>query len=313
MSTLLLESSSKSWSAVRICRTPEKVTAAVATPRLLWGEKRRERMAAGERSQGRNRGKGAQLRRRLRRQQEGIDRWRVEEREARIMVGVAAAKKVAEERAVLVRAFAERRMLGKELHKEEQEMLRRQREAVDDFYVGLRVKRAESAVATAKAKAVETTVVVARAWAQEARARAESLLLREELRSEEKVEEKEEQDGEERDEEQDGATGERSEEKDEEQDGGGRCEEKEKEQDGGEDGAVQRGEERYRDEASWAVWEERWKRLSSEGLLPRLDSRFNGSREDIAVMMEAAGKESERRRVEKEMRQRGERRGGGNQ
>jgi hypothetical protein len=269
-------------------------------------------MAAGERSQGRNRGKGAQLRRRLRRQQEGIDRWRVEEREARIMVGLAAAKKAAEERAVLVRAFAERRMLGKELHGEEQEKLRRQREAVDDFYVGLRVKRAESAVATAKAKAVETTVVVARAWAQEARARAESLLLREELRSEEKVEEKEEQDGEEKDEEQDDATGERSEEKDEEQDGGGRCEEKE-------GAGWWRGwssaerKERERVEARRAVWMERWKRLSSEGLLPRLDSRFNGSREDIAVMMEAAGKESERRRVEKEMGQRGERRGGRNQ
>jgi len=272
---------------VRVCRTPEKVTAAVATPRLLWGEKRRERMAAGERSQGRNRGKGAQLRRRLRRQQEGIDRWRVEEREARIMVGVAAAKKVAEERAVLVRAFAERRMLGKELHKEEQEMLRRQREAVDDFFVGLRVKRAESAVASAKAKAVETSVVVARAWAQEARARAESLLLREESRREEKDEEK--------DEEQDG------EEKDEEQDGGGRCEEKE-------GAGWWRGwssaerKEREREEARRAVWMERWKRLSSEGLLPRLVSRYNGSREELAVMLAAAEKESERRRVEKEMR-----------
>ena len=41
----------------------------MATPRLLWGEKRRERVAAGERGQGRNRGKGAQLRRRLRGQQ----------------------------------------------------------------------------------------------------------------------------------------------------------------------------------------------------------------------------------------------------
>ena len=257
----------------------------MATPRLLWGEKRRERMAAGERSQGRNRGKGAQLRRRLRRQQEGIDRWRVEEREARIMVGVAAAKKVAEERAVLVRAFAERRMLGKELHREEQEMLRRQREAVDDFFVGLRVKRAESAVASARAKAVETSVVVARAWAQEARARAESLLLREELRSEEKVEEKEEQDGEEKDE----------------------------EQDGGESGAVKRGEEREKDETSRAVSMELWKRLSSEGLLPRLDSRSNKPKEEIGVTLAASEKESVRRRVEKGVRQRGERRGGRNQ
>ena len=47
---------------------------------------------------------------------------------------------------------------------------------------------------------------------------------------------------------------------------------------------------------------ELWKRLSSEGLLPRLDSRFNGSREEIQMMLEAAEKESERRRVEKEMR-----------
>jgi hypothetical protein len=102
---------------------------------------------------------------------------------------------------------------------------------------------------------------------------------------------------EEKDEEQDG------EEKNEEQDGGGRCEEKEKEQDGGEDGAVQRGEERERDEASRAVRMELWKRLSSEGLLPRLDSRYNGSREELTVMLAAAEKESERRRVEKEMRQ----------
>ena len=49
-------------------------------------------MAAGEKSQGRNRGKGAQLRRRLRRQQDGIDKWRLEERKARIMVAEAAAE-----------------------------------------------------------------------------------------------------------------------------------------------------------------------------------------------------------------------------
>jgi hypothetical protein len=97
----------------------------VATPRLLWGEKRRERMAAGEKSQGRNRGKGAQLRRRLRRQQEGIDKWRLEEREARIMVAVAAAEQAAEEKAVLARAWAEGRVLRKELRRDEQEQLRR--------------------------------------------------------------------------------------------------------------------------------------------------------------------------------------------
>ena len=125
MSNYLLAASSKSWSAVRGCRTPEKVTAAVATPRLLWGEKRRERMAAGERSQGRNRGKGAQLRRRLRRQQDGIDKWRLEEREARIMVAVAAAEQAAEEKAVLARAWAEGRVLRKELRRDEQEQLRR--------------------------------------------------------------------------------------------------------------------------------------------------------------------------------------------
>ena len=294
---------------MRVCRTPEKVTAAVATPRLLWGEKRRERMAAGERSQGRNRGKGAQLRRRLRRQQEGIDRWRMEEREARIMVAVAAEKKAAEEKAVLARAWAEGRVARRKLWKEEQDMLTRQTEAVNDFYVKPRVKRAEEAMAAATAKAVEATVVVARVRAQEARARAEGLILREELRREEKDEEKDErreekEKDEEKDEEQDG------EEKDEEQDGGGRCEEKEKEQDGGEDGAVQRGEERERDEASRAVRMERWKRLSSEGLLPRLDSRYNGSREELAVMLAAAEKESERRKVEKEIGQRGERRGG---
>ena len=110
---------------MRVCRTPEKVTAAVATPRLLWGEKRRERMAAGERSQGRNRGKGAQLRRRLRRQQDGIDKWRMEERKARIMVAVAAAEQAAEEKAVLARAWAEGRVLRKELRRDEQEQLRR--------------------------------------------------------------------------------------------------------------------------------------------------------------------------------------------
>jgi hypothetical protein len=125
MSIYLLASSSKSWSAVRGCRTPEKVTAAVATPRLLWGEKRRERMAAGEKSQGRNRGKGAQLRRRLRRQQDGIDKWRLEERKARIMVAVAAAEQAAEEKAVLARAWAEGRVLRKELRRDEQEQLRR--------------------------------------------------------------------------------------------------------------------------------------------------------------------------------------------
>ena len=72
MSIYLLASSSKVWSGVRVCRAPEKVTAAVVTPRLLWGEKR---------GKGRNRGKGAQLRRRLRlrRQQEGVDEWRVAE------------------------------------------------------------------------------------------------------------------------------------------------------------------------------------------------------------------------------------------
>ena len=97
----------------------------MATPRLLWGEKRRERMAAGERSQGRNRGKGAQLRRRLRRQQDGIDKWRLEERKARIMVAVAAAEQAAEEKAVLARAWAEGRVLRKELRRDEQEQLRR--------------------------------------------------------------------------------------------------------------------------------------------------------------------------------------------
>ena len=82
-------------------------------------------MAAGEKSQGRNRGKGAQLRRRLRRQQEGIDKWRLEEREARIMVAVAAAEQAAEEKAVLARAWAEGRVLRKELQWDEQEQLRR--------------------------------------------------------------------------------------------------------------------------------------------------------------------------------------------
>ena len=106
----------------------------MATPRLLWGEKRRERMAAGERSQGRNRGKGAQLRRRLRRQQEGIDRWRVEEREARKEVALAAAKREADRTDVLARAWAEGRVLGKELRREDQEKLRRQMkmEVVDE-------------------------------------------------------------------------------------------------------------------------------------------------------------------------------------
>jgi hypothetical protein len=82
-------------------------------------------MAAGEKSQGRNRGKGAQLRRRLRRQQDGIDKWRMEERKARIMVAVAAAEQAAEEKAVLARAWAEGRVLRKELQRDEQEQLRR--------------------------------------------------------------------------------------------------------------------------------------------------------------------------------------------
>ena len=147
----------------------------MATPRLLWGEKRRERMEAGERSQGRNRGKGAQLRRRLRRQQEGIDRWRVEEREARKKVALAAARREADRTDVLARAWAEGRVLGKELRREEQEKLRRQMEmeAVDEPWPEReklrRVKRAEEAVDAVKAKAVKAevkaAVVLAQAWA----------------------------------------------------------------------------------------------------------------------------------------------------
>ena len=76
---------------------------------------------------------------------------------------------------------------------------------------------------------------------------------------------------------------------------------------------VKRGEEREKNEASRAVRMELWKRLSSEGLLPRLDSRTNKSKEEIGVMLAAVEEESVRRRVEKEMRQRGERRGGRNQ
>ena len=74
---------------------------------------------------------------------------------------------------------------------------------------------------------------------------------------------------------------------------------------------MQRGEERERDEARRAVRDEIWKswpRLSSEGLLPRLDSRTRKSREELWEMLVAALEESARRRVEEEMRQRGERR-----
>ena len=48
----------------------------------------------------------------------------MEEREARIMVAVAAAKKAAEEKAVLARAWAEARVLRKEMHRDVQEKLR---------------------------------------------------------------------------------------------------------------------------------------------------------------------------------------------
>jgi hypothetical protein len=58
-----------------------------------------------------------------------------------------------------------------------------------------RVKRAEEAVAAVQAKAVKAevkaAVVLAQAWAREARARVEGLLLREELRREEKEKDEE--------------------------------------------------------------------------------------------------------------------------
>jgi hypothetical protein len=234
----------------------------------------------------------------------------VEEREARKKVALAAARREADRTDVLARAWAEGRVLGKEVRREDQEKLRRQwdLEAVDEpcWPEGeklRRVKRAEEAVDAVKAKAVKAevkaAVVLAQAWAQEARARVEGLLLREELRREEKEKD------EETDEEQDGG------EQDEEQDCGGSCEEKEEEQDGGEGGVVQRGEERERDEARRAVRDEIWKswpRLSSEGLLPRLDSRTRKTREELWDLLVAALEESARRRVEEEMRQIGERR-----
>ncbi len=104
MSNYLLASSSKFRSVVRVCKIPGKVTAAaVVTPRaLLWGEKRRERIEAGERRKlGPQQGHWAlarvltaQLRRRLKRQQEGpgVDEWRATERVRRIEAAVAEGR-----------------------------------------------------------------------------------------------------------------------------------------------------------------------------------------------------------------------------
>jgi hypothetical protein len=169
---------------VRGCRTPEKVTAAVATPRLLWGEKRRERMAAGEKSQGRNRGKGAQLRRRLRRQQDGIDKWRLEERKARIMVAVAAAEQAAEEKAVLARAWAEGRVLRKELRRDEQEQLRRDEQEKERSRIAGREEKDEEQDVCASGGVVSGEEKQ-RAWSEQIRQTVDRLHALERLVSDE--------------------------------------------------------------------------------------------------------------------------------